>query len=853
MAAINFPDSPALNEEFQSGNTTWKWNGTVWLKMADSVTADSLLRLSGSTIYPYDFGTENFSTTQSILIGSGSGYGTTYAKNSIFLGTEAGYSASFFDKNNEFPEDTEGFVGYMYAIGYQAGSGSDNSDNTVMIGTKAGANTNQSYQSVLIGTEAGAYSGSKRYSVTIGPGAGVNTSLEDSIAIGVFAGSAPDTGNGEEGWLEEFGTDPILIETSVLIGGYAGYLSYNSVALTAIGNNAGVYAYNSERSTFIGRSAGVFANNSPNSVFIGADAGDDANNSPNSTFIGTSAGFASYSSSFSTYIGYGAGAYIQDSEIIKPSTVNNIVIGTLIGLPYDSSNAINIGGLIFGTGSFSEYSEEIYSGSANGRIGINQPTPQKELDISGSVRISQLSTSLTAPVTSGSTKMVITDSNGDLSFTDISGGGDGLLRLSGSTIYPYNFGTENFSTNNSILIGSGSGNNSEGAGYSTFIGPEAGYSAYDSSNSVFIGDVAGRDAYNSQVSIFIGSVAGLEAHDAYGAIYVGLYAGRAASNTFFPIYIGSEAGYEASSNNSIFIGQNSGYKSSNSDESIFIGREAGSTQELGLNPSPLSIFLGSYAGFRANGATGSIFIGNGTGKDNQGTNNIVIGNKLGLPYGYNNGINIGGILFGSGSYTDGIFEQAAPGFPSSGSANGRIGINQPDPQRSFDISGSVRVSSLATGLTAPTTSGTTKMVITDSNGDLSFTDISGGNAFPYTGSAQITGSLTITGSLIVSQSLFQYADNTDADIGTETVISIATGSYRAAFFDYVAVSGSNARAGTVTAVWNGASIEYTEASTTDIGNTTNCNLQTVLSSGNVVLQSRMLSDNWSVKALARLL
>ena len=30
MAAIDFPNSPALNDEFTSGNTTWKWDGVSW-------------------------------------------------------------------------------------------------------------------------------------------------------------------------------------------------------------------------------------------------------------------------------------------------------------------------------------------------------------------------------------------------------------------------------------------------------------------------------------------------------------------------------------------------------------------------------------------------------------------------------------------------------------------------------------------------------------------------------------------------------------------------------------------------------------------------------------------------------
>lgn len=30
MAAIDFPNSPSVNDEFTSGDKTWVWNGTVW-------------------------------------------------------------------------------------------------------------------------------------------------------------------------------------------------------------------------------------------------------------------------------------------------------------------------------------------------------------------------------------------------------------------------------------------------------------------------------------------------------------------------------------------------------------------------------------------------------------------------------------------------------------------------------------------------------------------------------------------------------------------------------------------------------------------------------------------------------
>ena len=30
MTAIDFPNSPTLNQEFTSGSTTWKWDGVAW-------------------------------------------------------------------------------------------------------------------------------------------------------------------------------------------------------------------------------------------------------------------------------------------------------------------------------------------------------------------------------------------------------------------------------------------------------------------------------------------------------------------------------------------------------------------------------------------------------------------------------------------------------------------------------------------------------------------------------------------------------------------------------------------------------------------------------------------------------
>jgi hypothetical protein len=37
MAAIDFPDSPAIDDTFTVGSITWKWNGATWESQGISV------------------------------------------------------------------------------------------------------------------------------------------------------------------------------------------------------------------------------------------------------------------------------------------------------------------------------------------------------------------------------------------------------------------------------------------------------------------------------------------------------------------------------------------------------------------------------------------------------------------------------------------------------------------------------------------------------------------------------------------------------------------------------------------------------------------------------------------------
>jgi len=122
------------------------------------------------------------------------------------------------------------------------------------------------------------------------------------------------------------------------------------------------------------------------------------------------------------------------------------------------------------------------------------------------------------------------------------------------------------------------------------------------------------------------------------------------------------------------------------------------------------------------------------------------------------------------------------------------------------------------------------------------------------GTGTPSAKLHVNGDTILSGSLYTYGANTDIDSGSlRTVLSVSTGSYRAAFFDYVLTSGSNARAGTVFSVWQGTSVEYADTSTNDIGNTNGVNLLVSMSGANIGLFASSSNDNWSMKALARLI
>ena len=120
------------------------------------------------------------------------------------------------------------------------------------------------------------------------------------------------------------------------------------------------------------------------------------------------------------------------------------------------------------------------------------------------------------------------------------------------------------------------------------------------------------------------------------------------------------------------------------------------------------------------------------------------------------------------------------------------------------------------------------------------------------GNTTVTGSLLVTGSVYINNALYS---NQTTTLATENkvVYSVPTATYNAIFVDYVAVNGSNVRAGQIVSATDGTSTTYTETTTTDIGSTTPVTFNVSLSGGNFQLEASASTSTWTVKTTTRVL
>lgn len=423
---------------------------------------------SGTSIYTTTPATTGFSATDGIFLGYQAGNNAATADRSNFIGYQAGNEA--------------GGAEYSNFLGYQAGQGAVDADYSNFIGAGAGKDANLAFYANFVGPDAGNAAYNADYSNFIGYQAGYSaSSAANSNFIGTTAGKSATNAIHSNFIGESTGQDATNAEYSNFIGDAAGKDATSANNSNFIGRNAGDSATNANNSNFIGTEAGNGATYAYQSVFIGAYAGQQADFAADSNFIGNSAGYGATNASNSNFIGNSAGNSAVSASAsnflgaeagynatgASYSTLigwrtgyanntalsigeNNIIIGNAVTLAAGRRNAMNLGGVIFATGSYSGglVNGNGYSGSvADAKVGIATNNPAYTLDVSGSGNFSNgltVTSSLLAASITGSLQGTATTASYVLQ----------AVSSSFATTASYALTTANVFTNNLTVSGS---------------------------------------------------------------------------------------------------------------------------------------------------------------------------------------------------------------------------------------------------------------------------------------------------------------------------------------------------------------------------------------------------------------
>ena len=480
-------------------------------------------------------------------------------------------------------------------------------------------------------------------------------------------------------WYSEYSGSP----TTTPVVSATGSIAIGSGAVASlsemfvVGTNAASGSINTSGSNFIGYYAGYQANRASDANFIGYQAGYQA-------------GIFGSLIDYSNFIGYQAGYQAS-------SSVNSNFIGSMAGRSTTGSSVSNFigyqAGYLANASLYSNFMGYGAGGNSNSSQYVNYLGYQA---------------------------------------------GANSTTVSNSSFIGINAGANLNTVNNSNFIGNAAGSGATSSYESNFIGYQAGYGAHGSFDSNFFGYQAGILAPYSTSANFIGYQAGFNSHDSYQSNFIGYQAGYQAASTTNSNFIGFQAGIQSSNiYYSNFLGFLAGGNVSGANSSNFMGNLAG----LAANNCHYSNFFGYQAGNNATGSTYSNFIGFQAGQGKTiGGNNIIIGTNVSLPNGKSDSINIGGILFGTGTYS------TVSGIPSIIPNNGKIGINVVNPSAALHVSGG----GLLDSLTATTISvvGGTNLQFLKADGSLDSTTYVPNTTIintisPLTGGASLASTLNL--------------------------------------------------------------------------------------------------------------
>jgi len=130
--------------------------------------------------------------------------------------------------------------------------------------------------------------------------------------------------------------------------------------------------------------------------------------------------------------------------------------------------------------------------------------------------------------------------------------------------------------------------------------------------------------------------------------------------------------------------------------------------------------------------------------------------------------------------------------------------------------------------------------------------VTGGTIFQSGLTANTISSTTLIIGSNQAPSLYTTTRVTSITASTGTTIySFPTTDYISSFVDYNVSGTTGLRAGNLMAIWSGISVNFTETSTNDIGNTTPLTFGYVISGSSAVLQASASTGTWIVKSIVR--
>ena len=366
----------------------------------NSSTLYSPLRMPNETTIGFGGGGAYNTGANNVFYGQNAGQNNTTGFSNVFIGNSSGINNTTGNQNNFFGlnaglNNTIGLNNNFFGSG--AGQQNTTGNNNNFFGLRAGQKNTNGVSNNFFGSDAGANNTTGSFNNFFGNRAGLNNTTGGGNFFGFQAGENNTTGTGN------------------FIGSRA---ALNNT--TGIGNN------------FIGDEAG-FTNSTGNyNVFLATLAGYANKSGSNNISIGYRSMYNTVTADTltgSNNIAIGANA----ADNIRAAAAGNVAIGNAVDLP--TNNGSNQGvyqNVLFFTGA---------SGSgttiaAASKAGIKTNAPNRDLEVSGEVRITDLTTD--AP-----TRLVGADADGDLGQVTL---GAGLNLASSSLLADTNFLVTRFDT-----------------------------------------------------------------------------------------------------------------------------------------------------------------------------------------------------------------------------------------------------------------------------------------------------------------------------------------------------------------------------------------------------------------------